>query len=120
MSVLASVASSDLALGLGAYRHGVDVAAWAMDPDGAPELSYLRIESDHAAYEPGEQPTLLVKLVDRDYKAAPGVQKMSMQDVVKKAQAEMTDEVDTEHANRAAQKVAQEYFRVMQEDAPKK
>jgi uncharacterized membrane protein len=38
-----------------------------------PELSYLRIESDHAAYEPGQQPTLLVKLVDRDYKAAPGV-----------------------------------------------
>jgi hypothetical protein len=31
----------------------------------------------------------------------------------------MTDEVDTEHANRAAQKVAQEYFRVMEKDAPK-
>src|ERR1700754_290111 len=41
-SVLASVAASDLALGLGAYRHGVDVAAWVMDPDGAPEPAYLR------------------------------------------------------------------------------
>jgi uncharacterized protein YlbG (UPF0298 family) len=66
-----------------------------------------------------EKGRILASYMVKD-KADPGVQKMSMQEVVKKAQAEMTDEVDTEHANRAAQKVAQEYFRVMQEDAPKK
>ena len=51
-------------------------------------------------------------------KADPGVQKMTMQEIVKKAQNETTDEVDTEHANRAAQKVAQEYFRTMEKDPP--
>ncbi|MDA0136568.1 DUF1729 domain-containing protein [Solirubrobacter sp. CPCC 204708] len=40
--VLAEVARSDLGLASGAYRHGTDVAAWVMDPDGAPPLSYLR------------------------------------------------------------------------------
>ena len=40
--VLTRVAGSELALSCGAYRHGVDVGAWVMDPDGAPPLSYLR------------------------------------------------------------------------------
>ena len=40
--VLAEVAASDLGLASGAYRHGTDVAAWVMDPDGAPPLAYLR------------------------------------------------------------------------------
>jgi hypothetical protein len=65
-----------------------------------------------------EKGRILASYMVRD-KADPGVQKMTMQEVVKKAQNEMTDEVDTEHANRAAQKVAQEYFRVMEKDAPK-
>jgi hypothetical protein len=66
-----------------------------------------------------EKGKILASYMVRD-KADPGVQKMTMQEVVKKAQNEMTDEVDTEHANRAAQKVAQEYFRVIEKDAPKK
>ena len=37
--VLGEVAASDLARASGAYRHGVDVAAWVLDPDGAPPLS---------------------------------------------------------------------------------
>ena len=40
--VLTRVAASDLALASGAYRHGVDVGAWVMDPDGAPPAAYLR------------------------------------------------------------------------------
>ncbi len=34
--------ASDLARSSGAYRHGVDVGAWVMDPDGAPPVDYLR------------------------------------------------------------------------------
>ena len=41
-SVLSRVAASDLARSCGAYRHGFDVGAWVMDPDGAPEAAYLR------------------------------------------------------------------------------
>ena len=41
-SVLSRVAASDLARSSGAYRHGFDVGAWVMDPDGAPEPAYLR------------------------------------------------------------------------------
>ena len=51
-------------------------------------------------------------------KADPGVQRMMMQELIKKAQNEATDEVDSEHANRSAQKVAQEYFRTMAQDPP--
>jgi len=40
--VLAEVAASELGLASGAYRHGTDIGAWAMDPDGAPPLAYLR------------------------------------------------------------------------------
>ncbi len=40
--VLGEVAASDLARASGAYRHGVDVAAWVLDPDGAPPVAYLR------------------------------------------------------------------------------
>ena len=36
------MAGSDLARSSGAYRHGVDVGAWVMDPDGAPPVEYLR------------------------------------------------------------------------------
>jgi hypothetical protein len=45
---------------------------------------------------------------------------MKMQALITKAQKEAADEVDSEHANRAAQKVAQEYFRTMQQDVQKK
>jgi hypothetical protein len=77
------------------------------------------VKMEQSQSQDDEKGRILASYMVKD-KADPGVQKMSMQDVVRKAQAEMTDEVDTEHANRAAQKVAQEYFRVMQEDAPKK
>ena len=40
--VLTAVARSGPALARGAYRHGVDVAAWVLDPDGAPPVEYLR------------------------------------------------------------------------------
>ncbi len=40
--VLAEVAASDIARAAGAYRYGVDVAAWIADPDGAPPPAYLR------------------------------------------------------------------------------
>ena len=40
--VLTRVAASELALSSGAYRHGADVGAWVMDPDGAPPAAYLR------------------------------------------------------------------------------
>ncbi|HWK27788.1 MAG TPA: hypothetical protein VNS09_14590, partial [Solirubrobacter sp.] len=40
--VMTRVAGSDLALEAGAYRHGVDVSAWVLDPDGAPDAAYLR------------------------------------------------------------------------------
>src|SRR5690349_23450057 len=40
--VLGEVAASPRGLVSGAYRHGTDVAAWVLDPDGAPPLPYLR------------------------------------------------------------------------------
>ena len=40
--VLDEVAASDVARATGAFRHGVDVAAWVADPDGAPPPAYLR------------------------------------------------------------------------------
>ena len=40
--VLTRVAASEAALSAGAYRHGIDVGAWVMDPDGAPPAEYLR------------------------------------------------------------------------------
>lgn len=40
--VLAEVAGSERGLLSGAYRHGTDVAAWVLDPDGAPPPAYLR------------------------------------------------------------------------------
>ncbi len=52
--------------------------------------------------------------------ADPGVQRAQMQKIAKKALDEAPDEIDNEHASRAAQKAAQEYFRTMAEDAPKK
>jgi hypothetical protein len=64
-----------------------------------------------------EKGRILASYLVKD-KADPGTQKMALQDIAKKAQDEATDEVDSEHANRAAQKVAQEYFRTMTEDAP--
>ena len=59
--------------------------------------------------------------------AAPkGEMKQAIVKMVEKAQKEAADEVDSEHASRAAQKVAQEYFRTMAKengakpvDAPK-
>jgi hypothetical protein len=82
-------------------------------------VSPFGVKMEQSPSQDDEKGRILASYMVKD-KADPGVQKMSMQEVVKKAQAEMTDEVDTEHANRAAQKVAQEYFRVMQQDAPKK
>lgn len=40
--VLGEVAASARGLASGAHRHGTDVAAWVLDPDGAPPLPYLR------------------------------------------------------------------------------
>jgi hypothetical protein len=77
------------------------------------------VKYEQSQSQDDEKGRILASFMVKD-KADPGVQKMTMQEVIKKAQNEMTDEVDTEHANRAAQKVAQEYFRVMEQDAPKK
>jgi hypothetical protein len=49
-------------------------------------------------------------------KADPGKQKMLIQKLVAKAHQEAADEVDSEHASRAAQKVAEEYFRTMEKE----
>jgi hypothetical protein len=51
-------------------------------------------------------------------KADPGVQRMIMQELAKKADDQATDEIDSEHANRAAQKAAREYFRTMSQEIP--
>jgi hypothetical protein len=51
-------------------------------------------------------------------KADPGKHRMLMQKLVAKAHQEAADEVDSEHASRAAQKVAEEYFRTMAKEGP--
>ena len=86
--------------------------------NGQKNVTPVNFKEEQSPSQDDEKGRILASYMVRD-KADPGVQKMSMQEAVKKAQNEMTDEVDTEHANRAAQKVAQEYFRVMEKDAPK-
>jgi hypothetical protein len=67
-----------------------------------------------------EKGRILASYLVKD-KADPGTQKMRIQEMVKRAEKEAVDEVDAEHANRQAQKVAQEYFRTMSQDStPKK
>ncbi|MCK9249743.1 MAG: DUF1729 domain-containing protein [Solirubrobacteraceae bacterium] len=40
--VLADLCATPTASGSGRYAQGIDVAAWALDPDGAPDADYLR------------------------------------------------------------------------------
>ena len=75
------------------------------------------IKEEQSPSQDDENGKILASYLVKD-KADPGVQKMMMQKMVAKAEKEATDEVDSEHANRAAQKVAQEYFRTMSKDAP--
>jgi hypothetical protein len=75
------------------------------------------IKEEQSPSQDDENGKILASYLVKD-KAEPGVQKMMMQKMVAKAEKEATDEVDSEHANRAAQKVAQEYFRTMTKDGP--
>jgi Fe-S-cluster formation regulator IscX/YfhJ len=77
------------------------------------------IKEEQSPSQDDENGKILASYLVKD-KAEPGVQKMMMQKMVAKAEKEATDEVDSEHANRAAQKVAQEYFRTMSKDTPEK
>jgi hypothetical protein len=75
------------------------------------------VKEEQSPSQDDENGKILASYLVKD-KADPGAQRMMMQKLVEKAQKDATDEVDSEHANRAAQKVAQEYFRTMAQDAP--
>jgi len=75
------------------------------------------VKEEQSPSQDDENGKILASYLVKD-KADPGAQRMMIQKLAQKAQKEATDEVDTEHANRAAQKVAQEYFRTMAQDAP--
>ena len=77
------------------------------------------VKEEQSPSQDDESGRILASYLVKD-KADPGQQRMMMQKIAQQAQKEATDEIDTEHANRAAQKVAQEYFRTMTQDAPAK
>jgi hypothetical protein len=83
------------------------------------EVAPFGVRMEQSPSEDDENGKILASYLVKD-KAEAGQQKMKMQALITKAQKEATDEVDSEHANRAAQKVAQEYFRTMQQDVQKK
>jgi hypothetical protein len=78
-------------------------------------VSPFDIKMEQSPSQEDEKGRILASYLVKD-KADPGVQRMQIQEMVKKAEKEAADEVDSEHANRAAQKVAQEYFRTMERD----
>jgi hypothetical protein len=79
--------------------------------------SPFNVKMEQSPSQDNEKGRILASFMVKD-QADPGVQRAMMQEIAKKAQDEATDEIDSEHANRAAQKVAQEYFRTMAENAP--
>ena len=78
-------------------------------------VSPFDIKMEQSPSQDDEKGRILASYLVKD-KADPGTQRMQIQEMVKKAEKEAADEVDSEHANRAAQKVAQEYFRTMERD----
>lgn len=70
------------------------------------------VKMEQSPSQDDENGKVLASYLVKD-KADPGVQKMMMQQLEKKAANAPTDEVDNEHASKAAQKVAQEYFRTI-------
>lgn len=77
------------------------------------------IKMEQSPSQDNEKGRILASFMVKD-QADPGVQRAQMEKIAKKAQEEAPDEIDSEHASRAAQKAAQEYFRTMSDDAPKK
>jgi len=75
------------------------------------------VTQEQSPSQEDESGKILASYLVKD-KADPGKQRMLMQKLVAKAHQEAADEVDSEHASRAAQKVAEEYFRTMEKDAP--
>jgi hypothetical protein len=87
--------------------------------DSGKATSPFGVKMEQSPSQDNEKGRVLASYLVKD-KADPGKMRMAMQEVEKAAKNEATDEVDAEHANRAAQKVAQEYFRTMQETTQKK
>lgn len=77
------------------------------------------VKMEQSPSQENEKGRILASYMVKD-KADPGTQRMVMQELAKKAEKEAPDEIDTEHASKSAQKVAQEYFRTMSQDAPPK
>jgi hypothetical protein len=75
------------------------------------------VKEEQSPSQDDENGKILASYLVKD-KADPGKQKVMIQKLVAKAQKDAPDEVDSEHASRAAQKVAEEYFRTMAKDAP--
>ena len=82
-------------------------------------VSPFGTKMEQSPSQDNEKGRILASFMVKD-QADPGVQRAQMEKIAKKAQEEAPDEIDSEHASRAAQKAAQEYFRTMSEDAPKK
>jgi hypothetical protein len=75
------------------------------------------VKQEQSPSQEDENGKILASYLVKD-KADPGKQRMLMQKLVAKAHQEAADEVDSEHASRAAQKVAEEYFRTMAKEGP--
>jgi len=75
-------------------------------------VSPFNVKMEQSPSQENEHGRILASYLVKD-KADPGKQTMAMQELEKHATDQATDEIDSEHANRAAQKVAQEYFRTM-------
>jgi hypothetical protein len=75
------------------------------------------VEQVQSPSQDDENGKILASYLVKD-KADPGKQKMMIEKLIAKAHQDAPDEVDSEHASRAAQKVAEEYFRTMEKDPP--
>ncbi len=90
---------------------------------GAGDRSYkaqapFTVKQEVSQSQDDEKGKLLASTFVKDSKPIKGESKVTLKDVAAAAQAEQTDEVDTERISPQAQKVVREYFGSMEKEAP--
>ena len=83
------------------------------------EIAPFGTKYEQSQSQEEEKGKILASYMVKD-QALKGESKAAMAKIIADAQREAADEVDAEHANRQAQKVAQEYFRTMEKESQKK
>jgi hypothetical protein len=83
------------------------------------EITPFGTKFEQSQSQEEEKGKVLASYMVKD-QALKGESKAQMAKIIADAQKEAADEVDSEHANRQAQKVAQEYFRTMEKESQKK